>query len=302
MANLSIIIISYNTRDITKKCLETIAASLNHAKFTTEIIVIDNASTDGSTEMLEAFQKLPIFNDQFSIKITKAGENLGFSKANNLAVKQAEGEVILFLNSDIEVLDDAVPTLYQYFTSADNRFQFVGGKLYEKDGKTPQASCGPAFTLPVIFTFLFLRGDYLKITRYSPDSIKQIDWVSGACIMCLKSDFEKIGGFDENIFMYMEEIDLLHRAKKADMRVGFYPDAHFIHLGSASSGNRKNPILNVFKGYLYFYKKHYTPYQYAILKGMLQLKAQISLAIGRITSNTYLIETYGEAQTIIKNA
>jgi len=303
MLDISIIVISYNTKLLTKKCVQTILQSLSSlANRTTEIIVFDNASNDGSVEEIKNLQ-LRIKNKNVSLLVIESKENLGFAKANNEAVKRAQGEVILFLNSDIEVIENAVAKLYTYFTSADNSFEFVGGKLLEKDGFTPQPSCGPFYTLPVVFAALFLKGDYWGLTRYSPTSVKSVDWVSGACIMCKKNDFVKIGGFDENIFMYMDEIDLLYRAKKEKMTVGFYPDAKFIHIGSASStSGRKQPILQVFKGFLYFYKKHYSSVSITLLKSMLQLKAQISLAIGTATGNTYLKQTYGEAQNILKNS
>lgn len=299
MTDLSIIIISFNTKEITKKCLETVFTSLENADFQTEVIVIDNNSTDGSVEMLENFQS-PISNLQFHF--IKSKDNLGFAKGNNVAVKEAKGKYLLFLNSDIEVLDDAIPKIYKYFTSSENKFNFVGGKLFERDGKTAQASCGPFYSLPVAFAALFLKADYYHLTRYSPNSITEVDWVSGACIMCKKEDFESLGGFDEKIFMYMDEIDLLYRAKQKSYRVGFYPNAQFIHLGSASSAKRTQPILQVYRGFLYFYEKHHSPLQLSILKFMLQLKAQIAAFIGRITGNEYLIETYEKAIKLAKDA
>ena len=293
MPDLSIIIISYNTREITKKCLETVCTSLSAANFTSEIIILDNNSTDNSVEMLKFFLKKQ--NQILKFKLIQSDINLGFAKGNNEAVKHSSGETLLFLNSDIEVLDDAIPKLFQYFKSPENRFQFVGGKLFDKNGTTPQASCGPFFSLPVIFAFLFLRGDYWGFTRWSPNHIREVDWVSGACFIGKKSDYESLEGFDENIFMYMDEIDLFFRAKKRGIRLGFYPEARFIHLGSASSNERTEPILQVYKGYLYFYKKHFSPLKLAVLKSMLQLKAVISLCIGFITNNKYLKKTYEQA-------
>jgi GT2 family glycosyltransferase len=122
-----------------------------------------------------------------------------------------------------------------------------------------------------------------------------VDWVSGACILTTKSLFEKMGGFDEDIFMYMEEIDLLYRAKKKGYTTYFYNKAQFIHLGSASSGGKTYPILQVYNGFLYFYNKHHKGLSVSILKGMLQLKALISLLIGKVTGKEYLINTYEQA-------
>lgn len=293
--DLSIVIISYNTKTITKNCLKSVFQSLKNTSINYEIIVIDNSSTDESKTMLKEFNRL----NSGKSHIILNSENVGFAKANNQGVKQAKGEYILFLNSDIIVQNDAIISLFDYFRQHDHFINFLGGKLLNKD-LSPQPSAGPFYTLPVAFAALFLKGDYWGLTRYSPNKIKEVDWVSGACIMTKKEYFESIEGFDENIFMYMDEIDLLYRAKKAGYRVFFYPKAQFIHLGSASSHGRTQPIIQVFKGYTYFYKKHHNnPLSLFLLHFMLQLKSWISLFIGKITNNNYLIETYEKARQLV---
>ena len=224
---------------------------------------------------------------------------MGFGKANNQGVKTASSEYILFLNSDILVLDDAIEKLYKFYQQHEISINFLGGKLLNEN-KSMQPSCGPFYTLPVIFSALFLRGDYWGLTRYSPQETKKVDWVSGACILTKKSYFNSITGFDEAIFMYMDEIDLLYRAQKKGFTTYFYPDARFIHFGSASSGQRKFPIIQVFRGFLYFYKKHYGRPSLLLLKVMLQLKAVIGLGIGFALHNEYLKQTYGKALQIVK--
>jgi GT2 family glycosyltransferase len=317
MKDLSIIIVSYNTKNITKKCIDTIIRSLNYEKaIKPEIIVVDNGSTDGTVEMLKKVQSLRRFSrsptspddtsgsvgqkSNISFKIISCDKNLGYAKANNLAVKNAEGKYLLFLNSDIEVIEDAVPKLYDFFKNNENHFQFVGGKLLNKD-LSPQPSCGPFYSLPVVFAALFLRGDYWGLTRWSPNEIKEVDWVSGACILTKKDFFNNVGGFDENIFMYMDEIDFLYRAKKIGFKVGFYHKDKFIHLGSASSQGRTKPILQLYRGFLYFYKKHRSTLEIKILKFMLKFKACIAVLIGKIFKNEYLIKTYEQAFEIVKN-
>jgi len=182
---LSIIIISYNTCKITQNCLESIF------KWPTdrfEVVVVDNASTDETREMLLQTQssKLKAQNHNSKIKIIFNQQNIGFAKANNFAVKQALVDYILFLNSDIVVLDDAINKLLDFYLKNKDKIYFLGGKLLNKD-LTPQPSCGPFYTLPVIFGALFLKGDYWGLTRYSPDKTQAVDWVSGACILTKKS-------------------------------------------------------------------------------------------------------------------
>ncbi len=251
--------------------------------------MIDNNSTDKSIGEIKK-----LHGDYPNIRLMENKENVGFAKANNQAVKLAEGKYLLFLNSDVLVLDDAIEKMFNFFKQNENMINFLGGKLLNKD-LSPQPSCGPFYYLPVIFGALFLKGDYWNLTRYSPNKLKEVDWVSGACILTTKRDFDKIGGFDEKIFMYMDEIDLLYRAKKEGARVFFYPVSRFIHLGSASSGKRTFPIIQVYKGLIYFYRKHNSFISKKILIFMLKLKALIAIGIGKLTGNSYLLETYEKA-------
>ena len=286
---LSIIIISYNTKKITLDCINSIIKSVKNSFFKYEIIVVDNDSKDGTVQSINK-----LYNNYSNIRIIVNRENIGFAKANNQAVKPAQGKYLLFLNSDIIVLNDAINKLFQFYKHNEDKIHFLGGKLFEKDGVTPQPSCGPFYSLPVIFAALFLKGDYWGFTRYSPNKLKKVDWVSGACILTKKEYFNKINGFDEKIFMYMDEIDLLYRAKKTGFNTFFYPDAHYIHFGSASSKGRTYPILQVYQGFLYLYKKHF-PRSLFFLKLLLKLKAWLAIAIGKLTNNQYAIKTYEQA-------
>lgn len=295
MVDLSIIIISYNTKDITKKCLDTVFASLSHdPSVSSEVIVLDNASTDGSVEMLHTFSAT-----EPRLRFISSFNNLGFGRGNNEAVKASTGTYLLFLNSDTETLEDAIPQLLSQFKSSS--YAFSGGKLLNKD-LTPQPSAGRFYTLPVAFAALFLFADRYHLTRYSPSRDQKVDWVSGACFITTRENYDKLNGFDPQIFMYFEEVDLFYRAYKHDMTVGFFHKPTFIHLEGASSASRTAPIVKVFEGYVHYYKKHYSPLQVTILKYMLQLKAITSLMIGRIFRNNYLVETYTKAYEVAQKA
>jgi len=291
--DLSIVVISYNTKNLTKKCIQTVLASLkDDTRLTWEIIVLDNASSDGSVEMLKKFGN--------EVVLIEGKENVGFGKGNNIAVKKAQGTYVMFLNSDTEAVGDAVPHLYNVFSNNKLGFDVAGARLLNSDG-TLQASAGRFYTLPVAFAGLFLRADAWGFSRNSPRIAKKVDWVSGACFIMRKSNFQKLGGFDESLFMYFEEVDLFYRAHQKGLNVGFFPEPTFIHHEGASSKSRTQPILNIYSGYIYFYKKHYSPIHLKILKDMLQLKAILSFVVGKLTGNRYLVETYSKARELLKS-
>ena len=285
---LSIIIPSYNTKALLERCLASVYTSLLQAQFNYEVIVVDNASVDGSPKMVS--KKFT----QVHLLLNKA--NAGYGKANNQAIKKAKGSYVLLLNSDIVVQNDAIGALYRFLQEKKNAF--AGGKLLNIDG-SPQPSCGPFYTLPVVVLMLFARGDHWGATRYSPHEITAVDWVSGACLMGKKSAFEDIGLFDENIFMYMEEIDFLYRAKKKGYEVFFQPEATFIHSGAASSGSRRTPVVNIYRGLLYFYQKHYSTLALAAVRFILRVKALVVIALGRMLGRQDITSIYEEALAVV---
>ncbi len=186
-----------------------------------------------------------------------------------------------------------------YNLSKFQQHDFVGPKLLNSD-KSPQTSCGYFFTLPVAFASLFLKGDVNGLIRWSPDEIKIVDWVSGACISGARRVFMDDLLFDEKIFMYMEEIDLLMRANKKGHKTYFYPESEIIHMGTGSSTNKKTgPVLNIYRGLLYVYKKHYSPQSLIILQFFLRAKAIFSVIIGYLIKSMYLKKTYVEAYKLV---
>jgi hypothetical protein len=287
--DLSIIIPSYNTKDLLDRCLASIFRTMDKTSVSFEVIVVDNKSTDGSIELLNKKydQVIKVFNK----------ENFGYGKANNIGINRSKGTHILLLNSDCVVLDDAIENLYRF--SLSHPKSLVGGKLFNEDN-SPQTSCGPFYTLPVVFMMLFLKGDILQITRSSPSSVCEVDWVSGACIMAPKSLLESVGGFDEGIFMYMEEIDLLYRSREKGYTTLFYPEAHIIHSGAASSKSKKEPVVNIYRGLIFFYKKHYPEWQMRILKFLLSMKARIVIGIGTILGKKDTVQLYEKAVATLR--
>jgi hypothetical protein len=284
--DLSIIILSFNTKELTINCLNSIVdqykQELDNAQF--EVIVVDNASTDDS---VKAVEKLKTSN----LKLIKSEENLGFSKGCNLGAKNAKGEYLLFLNSDTEIKDQGFVKMVDYLRK-NEQVGILGGALKNDEGTT-QASAGKFYNLFVLFLTM-IGLERFGLLMESPKIIKKVDWVSGASLMIGKKVFEKIGGFEKELFMYGEDLELCFRAKKKGFATYFYPGVMLFHKERGSS-NRTFAIINIYKGILFFYKKHQSAFEYKIACVILFSKAFILKFLGKLTKNKYLEETYGQA-------
>jgi len=290
MTNLSIIILNYNTKDLTLACVQSLFSyykkQIEDGEF--EIIIVDNASADESVSMI---QKQPWFSQ---VKLVQNKENVGFSKGCNRGSSHAKGNRLLFLNSDTQMLDNGLVGMLNYLEKHE-RVGILGGRLQNTDGSY-QASAGVFYTLPRVL-LLLIGAERLGKLRYSPEKISMVDWVSGAMLMIDKKLFEQLGGFDEQLFMYMEDMELCFRVKKGEKAVVFYPECVVKHISHGSS-NRGFAIVQIYKGLLYFYKKHTNLLEYSIVKGLLVAKATILIMLGVILGNKSLRETYTKALQI----
>jgi GT2 family glycosyltransferase len=284
---LSIVILSYNTKDLTLFCLNSLFEIYEKEfKKEIEILVVDNASSDDTVSAVSKLQsQIP------NLRIIVNKENFGFSKGNNIGAKASMGNFILFLNSDTEIKDKGLIRMLEFMEN-NNRAGILGGKLKNPDNSV-QKSAGKFYSL--FNLFLMLIGlERLGFLRSSPSKVSRVDWVSGASMMVRKEVFKKIGGFDEKLFMYMEDMELCFRAGKAGFFTYFYPNIELIHK-ERGSGNKTFAIIQIYKGILYFYKKYMPTWQYDMVKKMLRTKAKILVVLGKIINNRYLVETYSQA-------
>ena len=280
---LSIIIVSYNTKELLKQCIESIIKNSKTSSVSYEIIVVDNNSKDDSVKFVNS-----LIRNKLAIKLIENKENLGFAKANNQGIKIAKGEYIMLLNSDTIVQDNALEILVDYLEK-NRDIAVLGPKLLNAD-RTSQPSVGNFPSLLVVANMLFFEHFVPnRFVRWSPKTTRAVDWVMGAALMSRKEIFNKIGGLDENIFMYMEELEWCYRVKKNGYKIYFYPQAKIVHLGQGSSETgRKDPIINIYKGLIYFYRKHYPFWKTALLKVTLKIKAGLSYLLGILINNSYL--------------
>lgn len=283
---VSIIILSYNTKELLRECLKSLYKNLKGISF--EVIIVDNASTDGTSEVVINFIRQP---GGSKFKLIENDKNYGFSKGNNIGAKEAKGEYLVFLNSDTEMQDGGLAGMAE-FLKAHPTVGILGGRLKNVDGSL-QKSSGTFYTLFNLFLML-LGGEKIGMLRKNPSHISQVDWVSGAFMMIRQELFEKLKGFDENFFMYMEDMEICFRAKKLGFGTCFYSNVSALHKGLGSS-NRGFAIENIYKGLLHFYKKHKGVMQYDIVRLLLTIKALVAIFIGMLIQNKYLLATYKKA-------
>jgi len=279
--DLSVIIVNFNTKNLLKDCLSSTFNQTQGISF--EVLVVDNGSTDDSTAMVK--EKFP----QASLIENK--ENLGFARANNQGIRKAKGKYILLLNSDTVLKNNSLLKLIR-FAEKHPQAGVIGSRLLNKN-ESVQPSVAPFFILPKVFLWL-TTGD--RFLYASPEKPCQVDWVMGAALMIKKEVIDKLGSLDEIFFMYMEEQEWCYRIKKAGWQVWFYPGAEIFHLvrGSSPKG-RQRAIWGIYQGLIYFYQKHFAPWQLRVLKLLLRAKAVGAWFVGILTNNAYLKQTYAKA-------
>ncbi|MEI8067863.1 MAG: glycosyltransferase family 2 protein [Candidatus Shapirobacteria bacterium] len=277
---LSIIIISFNTEKLTVDCIKSIYQDKGLKEIPFEIIVIDNDSKDNSVKELKKLKYINLIENK---------ENSGFGKANNQGLKIAKGNYILFLNSDTIILHSAISQSLNWLSSHPEASTCTA-QLLNKD-KTIQASGGYFPNLLNTFTWCFGLDDLPFVNKfikaihphtpnfYTHDNFylydHQQDWVTGAFMLIRRPCLDKTGGFDENYFMYGEEVELSYRIKKTNpgYQVHYLVGPQIIHLGGASAINRIDPIINEYLGILSFFKKHKSKNQYRIVKFLMKANA-----------------------------
>ena len=224
---VSFIIVNYNTSDLLAECLQSIYEKTKDVIF--EIIVIDNASSDSSCGMVKS--RFP------GVRLIQSDVNLGFGRANNLAVKSAKGDFLFFLNSDTQLINNAVLILVQ-FMQAHPECGIAGGNLTDLS-EHPVHSY--SMLLPSWYSdfFRFYRRSLTVILGHSNEynysgKVKQVGYITGADLMIRKSLFDSLGGFDPIFFMYYEEAELTYRLWKSGYTVWSVPAAKILHVKGAS--------------------------------------------------------------------
>lgn len=249
MSDVSIIIVTYNSAGVIRRCLDSIfLQEIIPAKL--DVIVVDNASTDETKTIASTYSS--------NVRIIGKTENRGFAAAANEGAFQAKSELLLFLNPDVYCSEGTLKHILGFFQEHQG-VSLMGCRLLNTDGSS-QRSCWKKPNLTTLVAEMFLSYKFsLKLVTQEPKHISIVPSISGACMVVRRSDFEKLQGFDERFFMYYEDMDLCVRAQQAGLKIYYYPDASVIHeIGTSSWNDMPSFFERFYTSKLLFFRKHYS--------------------------------------------
>lgn len=266
---VTVIVVSYNTRDLTLRALETLFA--NAGDVSMRVVVWDNASHDGSADAIA--QAFP------DIELVRSDENLGFAVANNRVAEAADTEWLLLLNPDTETYPRAVENILR-FGREHPEAGIVGGRTVFPDGSLNAASCWNTMSVWSLFcSAVGLSRLFPDTIAFNPegiggwkrDSVRHVDVVVG-CFLLIRTDlWHKLGGFNQRYFMYGEEHDLCLRAAQLGYRPMITPDAQIMHLVGASTSKREEKIVQLMRAKATLVRDHWRGWRVPLGLGMLWL-------------------------------
>lgn len=256
---LSIVIVSWNVREDLRECLQSLlreeGSRLESSEI--EIIVVDNASTDGTAAMVNlAFPQ---------VKLLVNSQNLGYTKANNIGINHSRGKYILLLNPDTIVHQGALQALIECAESHPEA-GIIGAKLLNSDGSVQRSArsfpdIGAGLFRNTFLGRLFPNNPFVRrylLTDFSYDEVREVDWVSGAAMLVRRDLIEQIGGLDERFWAYCEDVDLCWQAWQAGYKVLFCPNAVITHkVGRSSDQRLVSSLIQHHKSMWLFYLKNY---------------------------------------------
>lgn len=285
--DVSIVIVNYNTKQLTIDAIHSVFQS--KTKYSYEVLLVDNNSSDGS---------VPAFQQAFpEIMLIVNDENVGFSRANNQAIKIAKGRYVLLLNSDTIVHEETLQVMLD-FMEVHPLVGVSGCKVVLPDGSLDKA-CRRGFPTPQASLYHFLglaklfpdnpRFNQYQLGHLDPDKDYPVDCLVGAFMLLRREAIEQVGLLDEEFFMYGEDIDWCFRIKESGWGVHYYPYTSIIHYKGASSRRKPFKIIYEFhRAMILFHRKHFAKKYSFIVNGLVyigvSLKFLSSLIMNRLKS------------------
>lgn len=265
--DVSVIIVNYNTRQLTTDCIESVFQHTQYVNF--EVIVVDNASTDGSVETLRRDKR---------IVFVESPENLGFGRANNLGYERATGKYVFLLNSDTVLLNNAIKLFYDWMERADEKVACVGAALLDANkevmhsyGSFPTVSnLLKGAILPFAFRFRSRKGkNKAGVPKVlSADSFMWVEYVTGADLFVRRKVIEELGLFDPGYFMYYEETDMQFRYARHGWMSALIFTPRIMHLYGASSPQKRTlrKVKISLESCLHYCKKNLSARSYVLIR------------------------------------
>ena len=286
MPTVSILILTYNSSRFVDSLLSSVEKKLgiNIEDGSIEIVVVDNNSTDDTVDVIRKHSL------HKKIRLFENDKNLGYAAGINFASKKAKGEFLVIINPDSILEESDFTKAIEYFD--DNKIGICGFRINDYNDQ-PESNAGKFYNILTFALFSIGLENAFEI-RYSPSNSGKVDYVSGGFMMIRRDLFEKLSGFDEKYFMYVEDMDICFRARKSGYKILFSPVVILKHKGQGSS-NRTFAIVNIYKGLSIFYKLHGAFLQYIYVRLLLMVKAYLIIVMGMIMNKPRLSATYKEA-------
>lgn len=239
---LSIIIVNWNSKDYLKQCIASIIENTSGLQY--EIIVVDSASFDGCGHMLQRCYP--------HVHFIQSQDNIGFARANNLGVGHAQGDTLLFINPDTEVLHHAIEQLYRHFLKL-LQAGVMGCRLLNSD-RSLQTSCvqplptilNQVFDIDILHHWFSKGGFWVSALTFEGGlSPVKVEAISGACMMMRRSVFDQVAGFSDDYFMYAEDLDLCYKTQRAGFTNYYLAEAEIVHHGGGSTQHKRSRFSEV---------------------------------------------------------
>ena len=274
MIEVSVVIVNYNTAKLTFDCIESIISKTKELDY--EIIVVDNDSTDGSCDMLD--------EDFPAIKYIRNSKNVGFGKANNKGAEMARGDYILILNPDTMLTETTLSEMFKFSERQDN-FGAAGVQFMDGSGEYLPESKRNFPDLKVAGAKLLGYSKYYYANHIKQNDIAEVDILTGAFMFVKKEVYDKIGGFDEDFFMYGEDIDLSYRVTKAGFKNFYVGKSKVLHFKGESTIKDKSYLENFYGALSIFHKKHFPNRVglYGIVDSLISVMISLKSLIGQPT-------------------
>jgi N-acetylglucosaminyl-diphospho-decaprenol L-rhamnosyltransferase len=280
-ASLDVVIVAFRSRELLRECLASLRAHPPACPMS--VIVVDNASGDGTTEMVSS--------EYPEVELVASPTNLGFAAATNLGATRGEAPYLLALNPDTAVTDGALDAVLEAMEEHPD-VAVAGPRLLRPDGSLDHAS-KRSFPTPLSalghFTGVGRRaGASGKLAAYRAPDVDsgRVDAVNGAFMLMRRSAFEQVGGFDEGYWMYMEDLDLSYTLAQAGWGTWYEPGATVMHVKGGTTGGERSVRLNwaFHRGMYRFYRKHYAPSRSWALNGVVYVGIAVKLATAVVHS------------------